>query len=164
VKTNAAGRVAIEIEGVYRFENIPAQLGPRIGLCEDVFGQALGAVPAVRLLHDFKHQLVQTPQSYRGSAVRWNEHLDILTVREVAAILRYSKAHVTNVKSGKVAGIERLTHLGAGRRKLVRGDWLEHWMENNKARSDRMQVRTERQGMTARSTSRRAERGRTPPG
>ena len=59
---------------------------------------------------------------------------NILTIREVATILRCSKAHVANVLSGKVAGIERLTHLSVGRRKLVRRDWLEHWMENNKTR------------------------------
>ena len=58
----------------------------------------------------------------------------ILTVKEVADILRCSKAHVHNAIHGKVAGLPRLTHLTMGRRKLVRRDWLEQWMETNKTR------------------------------
>jgi hypothetical protein len=49
-QTNAARRLAIDVESGYRFEHIPTQLGPRIGLREDVFGQAIGAVTAIGLL------------------------------------------------------------------------------------------------------------------
>jgi len=58
----------------------------------------------------------------------------ILTIKEVAEILRCSKTHVANVLSGKVQGLPRLTHLNMGRRKVVRKEWLEHWMEANKTR------------------------------
>lgn len=58
----------------------------------------------------------------------------ILTITEVAAILRCSKAHVSNVLNGRVAGVPKLTHFAMGRRKLVRKEWLEHWMEENKDR------------------------------
>jgi len=58
----------------------------------------------------------------------------VLTVKEVAAILRCSKAHVHNALHGKVPGLPKLTHLTAGRRKLVRRDWLDQWLESNKSR------------------------------
>ena len=59
---------------------------------------------------------------------------NILTVKEVADILRCSKAHVHNAIHGKVHGLPKLTHLTMGRRKLVRRDWLEQWLETNKTR------------------------------
>ena len=58
--------------------------------------------------------------------------LQILTINDVAAILRCSKTHVSNVLAGKVRGIPRLTHIAMGRRKLVRSEWLDQWMESNK--------------------------------
>lgn len=57
---------------------------------------------------------------------------EILTIREVAEVLRCSKAHVCNVLRGRVQGLPRLTHFSLGRRKLVRREWLETWMEENK--------------------------------
>jgi len=54
--------------------------------------------------------------------------------QEVADILRCSKAHVHNAIHGKVQGLPKLTHLTMGRRKLVRRDWLEQWLETNKTR------------------------------
>jgi helix-turn-helix protein len=56
----------------------------------------------------------------------------ILTINDVAAILRCSKTHVSHVLAGKVPGIPRLTHIATGRRKLVRREWLEQWMEANR--------------------------------
>lgn len=56
----------------------------------------------------------------------------ILTINDVAAILRCSKTHVSHVLAGKVRGIPRLTHVAMGRRKLVRREWLEQWMEANR--------------------------------
>jgi excisionase family DNA binding protein len=58
----------------------------------------------------------------------------ILTIKQVAEILQCSKTHVTNVLNGRVAGLPRLTHLCVGRRKLIRKDWLDRWMEENSTR------------------------------
>ena len=57
---------------------------------------------------------------------------DILTITEVAEVLRCSKAHVCNVIQGRVQGLPKLTHFSLGRRKLVRREWLDAWMEQNK--------------------------------
>jgi len=59
---------------------------------------------------------------------------DVLTMNEVAAILRCSKNHVSNVLNGKVPGLPTLTHFAMGRRKLVRRQWLAEWMEVHKKR------------------------------
>ena len=56
----------------------------------------------------------------------------ILTINDVAAILRCSKTHVSHVLAGKIAGIPKLTHIAMGRRKLIRREWLDEWMETNK--------------------------------
>lgn len=61
-----------------------------------------------------------------------NGDREVLTLADVAAILRCSKAHVCNVINGKVPGTPKLTHLAVGRRKLVRREWLEAWMETSK--------------------------------
>jgi len=58
---------------------------------------------------------------------------DLLTIREVAKALRCSKTHVQNALDGKVQGLPRLMHLPMGRRKVIRRDWLQQWMEANKA-------------------------------
>jgi excisionase family DNA binding protein len=56
----------------------------------------------------------------------------ILTINDIAAILRCSKTYVSHILAGKVRGIPRLTHIAMGRRKLVRREWLDQWMETNK--------------------------------
>ena len=53
----------------------------------------------------------------------------VLTIEDVAEILRCSKAHVSHMINGKVPGVPRLTHLAMGRRKLVLREWLDQWME-----------------------------------
>ena len=60
--------------------------------------------------------------------------LDSLTVKEVADILRCSKAHALNVIRGRVRGLPKLPHLTFGRRKVIRKEWLDSWMEENKTR------------------------------
>ncbi|OYW12932.1 MAG: hypothetical protein B7X34_01210 [Acidobacteriia bacterium 12-62-4] len=58
----------------------------------------------------------------------------VLTIRDVASLLRCSKTHVANVIHGKIPGIPRLSHISMGRRKLVRREWLDQWLEANKER------------------------------
>jgi hypothetical protein len=58
--------------------------------------------------------------------------VDSLTVKEVAGILRCSKAHALNIIEGRIRGLPKLPHLNFGRRKVVRKEWLDSWMEQNK--------------------------------
>ena len=58
----------------------------------------------------------------------------VLTIDEVANILRCSKTHVSHVINGKVPGVPKLTHVAMGRRKLVRREWLDQWMEASRQR------------------------------
>ena len=53
---------------------------------------------------------------------------EILTIREVAAILRCSRMHICNLTNGRVAGVPRLPSIPMGRRKVVRRSTLEEWM------------------------------------
>jgi excisionase family DNA binding protein len=56
---------------------------------------------------------------------------DMLTISEVAAELRCSKAHVHNVINGKVRGVSSLPAISMGRRKLVRRSTLDRWKREN---------------------------------
>lgn len=44
----------------------------------------------------------------------------MLTMLEISALLRCSKAHVCKIVNGKVRGLSRLPAIELGRRKLVR--------------------------------------------
>ncbi len=56
---------------------------------------------------------------------------EILTVAEVAADLRCSKAHVYKAIRGEVAGVSQLPAISMGRKKLVRRSTLERWKQAN---------------------------------
>ena len=60
-------------------------------------------------------------------------HDEILTVAEVAAELRCSKAHVYTAIVGEVEGVSPLPAILMGRRKLVRRAALEHWKTSNES-------------------------------
>jgi len=51
----------------------------------------------------------------------------ILTISDVASLLRCSKTHVSHVLAGKITGLPSLTHMAMGRRKLVRREWLDQF-------------------------------------
>jgi excisionase family DNA binding protein len=55
----------------------------------------------------------------------------VLTVFEVAVLLRCSKAHVHNLINGKLPGVSPLPSLTIGRRRLVRQTTLTSWINQN---------------------------------
>ncbi len=55
-----------------------------------------------------------------------------LSIKELANLLSCSKTHALHVLEGRVKGLSKLAHLSLGRRKVVRRDWLDSWMEANK--------------------------------
>jgi excisionase family DNA binding protein len=59
----------------------------------------------------------------------------ILTISEVAEVLRCSKAHVHKALTGRIAGVPQLAHLSLGRRKLVPKDWFDQWLEQSRAKA-----------------------------
>jgi hypothetical protein len=61
-----------------------------------------------------------------------SESKSVLTINEVASLLRCSKAHVCNLMAGKVPGAPKLTHVCLGRRKLTTREWINEWMERGK--------------------------------
>ena len=56
---------------------------------------------------------------------------EVLTVQEVAEILRCSKSHVCKIINGQVTGTAPLPSIGLGRRKLVRRATLLQWLSKN---------------------------------
>ncbi len=61
-----------------------------------------------------------------------DEKKEILTLPEVAKRLRCSKGHVSRLLNGRVEGVPPLTHMAMGRRKVVRHEWLEAWLNVSK--------------------------------
>jgi hypothetical protein len=49
----------------------------------------------------------------------------ILTISNVAQVLRCSKAHVHKTLTGRIRGVSQLDNLSLGRRKVVKKDWLD---------------------------------------
>ena len=64
-----------------------------------------------------------------NSSTEINTASDVLTMEEVARLLRCSKAHLCNVMNGKVSSLPPLPYMSLGRRKLIRRSALERWME-----------------------------------
>jgi excisionase family DNA binding protein len=56
---------------------------------------------------------------------------DLLTLTDVAKLLRCSKAHVSNVVAGRVRNCVPIPVVRLGRRRLVRRSTLLHWIEEN---------------------------------
>jgi Helix-turn-helix domain len=53
----------------------------------------------------------------------------VLNLSEAAALVRCSRAHLSNIANGKVRGIPRLPTVRIGRRVLFRRESLELWLE-----------------------------------
>jgi helix-turn-helix protein len=81
--------------------------------------------------HQLMHVSAVAPPSGSGAG---GPVSDVLTIPEVATILRCSRNHVSNAMNGKVAGIPALPHFVMGRRKLVRREWLSEWLQSHRAK------------------------------
>ena len=57
-----------------------------------------------------------------------NRLSEVLTLDDVAKILRCSKAHVCKIINGQVRGTEPIPAINLGRRKIVRVQSLVRWM------------------------------------
>ena len=70
--------------------------------------------------------------------------LDLLTVKQVAALLHCSKAHVCNIAAGRVRGCAPIPSVRLGRRTLVRRESLLLWIEKNERADGTIQASPER--------------------
>jgi hypothetical protein len=68
---------------------------------------------------------------------------DLLTLREVAAALHCSKAHVSNVIAGHVPGCSPIPAVHLGRRMLVRRESLLTWIARNEHANDNLRASPE---------------------
>ena len=59
------------------------------------------------------------------------EDFGLLTLADVAELLHCSKAHICNVVAGRVRGCPPIPSVSLGRRKLVRREALQSWIERN---------------------------------
>lgn len=60
-----------------------------------------------------------------------DETNSVLTINEIAAILRCSRTHIANLLGGRVPGVAPLVHLTLGRRKVVRRSTFDVWVESS---------------------------------
>lgn len=59
------------------------------------------------------------------------EQTPVMTLQQAADYLQVSKAHLSNVINGKVPGVRPPRVFRAGRRILIRREWLDRWMEQS---------------------------------
>jgi len=71
------------------------------------------------------------PLTVRGTNLPVEQLPEILTIHEVAQILRCSKAHISKIINGEVAGTQQLHSIALGRRKLVRRSTLLQWLSDS---------------------------------
>jgi excisionase family DNA binding protein len=56
-------------------------------------------------------------------------NLPLMSLKETAAYLHVSKAHLSNVINGKVRGVTPVPSIRLGRRILIRREWVDEWLE-----------------------------------
>jgi excisionase family DNA binding protein len=68
----------------------------------------------------------------------FSEDRNVLTVAEVAAELRCSKAHIHHLIAGKVRGVRPLPSLWLGRRRLILRVSFDEWVRANEQHAGTM--------------------------
>lgn len=58
-----------------------------------------------------------------------NAQSPVFTLKHAAEYLQISKAHLSNVINGKVAGVPPLRCAHVGRRILIKRKWADEWLE-----------------------------------
>ena len=55
----------------------------------------------------------------------------VMSLKQAAAYVQVSKAHLSNVLNGKVVGDPPLRSFSIGRRVLIKREWLDEWLETS---------------------------------
>ena len=53
----------------------------------------------------------------------------VMNLKQAAAYLQVSKAHLSNVINGKVHGVSPVRSFRLGRRVLIKREWIDKWLE-----------------------------------
>jgi excisionase family DNA binding protein len=56
----------------------------------------------------------------------------VMTLKQAADYLQVSKAHLSNVISGRVLGVPPVRSFRLGRRILIKREWIDEWLETNR--------------------------------
>ena len=75
-----------------------------------------------------RSDLINIEEDPRHLHTEIRSHPSILTLKDVAKELRRSKAHLSHIINGKVAGLPLLPHARIGRRVIVRREALLNWL------------------------------------
>jgi excisionase family DNA binding protein len=67
--------------------------------------------------------------STHASARSHRTESPVLTLQQAAAYLQVSRAHLSNLIHGKVPGVPPVRCFRAGRRVLIKMEWIEEWLE-----------------------------------
>jgi excisionase family DNA binding protein len=57
------------------------------------------------------------------------ESSSVMSLKQAAAYLQVSKAHLSNVINGKVLGVLPVRFFRLGRRVLFKREWIDEWLE-----------------------------------
>ena len=61
---------------------------------------------------------------------RHNTLSSVMNLKQAAAYLQVSKAHLSNVINGKVPGVPPVRSFRLGRRVLIKREWIDEWLES----------------------------------
>jgi len=53
----------------------------------------------------------------------------VMSLKDAAAYLQVSRAHLSNVINGKVPGVAPVRCFRLGRRILIKREWIDEWLE-----------------------------------
>ena len=72
-----------------------------------------------------------------GTPMDSNSHQPVMNLRQAAAYLQVSKAHLSNVINGKVFGVPPVRSFRVGRRVLFKREWIDEWLEGTRQKTVR---------------------------
>jgi excisionase family DNA binding protein len=71
------------------------------------------------------------------SVINLNLHPAVMSLKQAAAYLQVSKAHLSNVINGKVDGVPPVRCVRLGRRILIKREWIDAWLESERSQAIR---------------------------
>jgi len=72
----------------------------------------------------------------RSNAATGIQMRAVMNLEQGAAYLQVSKAHLSNILRGKVMGVPPLRSVRAGRRILIKREWIDVWLESQPSHGD----------------------------